>query len=241
MTREELEKSYENRLNKTKPDYEVMNYIFCNPDAKPVFKNMQRAKTVCTMYIRGDSYAKISKNVCLSVSYCSKIIRTIMLHYHRRLEAELFELSKTCQPSNIEYLINTSKCAAYNNPAGVEKFAKALLTLPDDLYDYCESEKLAYLINWLHMEKEKSMRIYRASIYDKEVNKQHEVLLAVLVTKNEKDAYSNEDYESLFRNSAFSDNEIFYYLNQNDIKNPDGNPAQGTYDFFTVTTATCIE
>lgn len=81
------------------------------------------------------------------------------------------------------------------------------------------------------------MQIYETVILDNRTGTQKKVNVAVLETQDEIDSYMSGRYEALFRNHLLSCHNIFYYLDGADIKNPDKNPAPGTYDFFTVQNA----
>lgn len=85
------------------------------------------------------------------------------------------------------------------------------------------------------------MRIYEVLVYDSEIEKEQIVNLAVLETREEQDAYLDERYDELFQNSIFDDEDVFYYINIEQINNPNGNPAPGTYDFFTIEEARLLE
>lgn len=85
------------------------------------------------------------------------------------------------------------------------------------------------------------MRIYEVLVYDSEIEKEQTVNLAVLETREEQDAYLDERYDELFQNSIFEDEDVFYYINIEQINNPNGNPAPGTYDFFTIEEARLLE
>lgn len=85
------------------------------------------------------------------------------------------------------------------------------------------------------------MKIYEVLVYDSEIEKEQTVNLAVLETRKEQDAYLDERYDELFQNSVFNDEDVFYYINIEQIAKPDGNPSPGTYDFFTVEEARRLE
>lgn len=85
------------------------------------------------------------------------------------------------------------------------------------------------------------MRIYEVLVYDSEIEKEQTVNLEVLETREEQDAYLDERYDELFQNSIFDDEDVFYYINIEQINNPNGNPAPGTYDFFTIEEARLLE
>lgn len=85
------------------------------------------------------------------------------------------------------------------------------------------------------------MKIYEVLVYDNEIEKEQTVNLAVLETRKEQDAYLDERYDELFQNSVFNDEDVFYYINIEQIANPDGNPSPGNYDFFTVEEARRLE
>lgn len=85
------------------------------------------------------------------------------------------------------------------------------------------------------------MKIYEVLMYDSEIEKEQTVNLAVLETRKEQDAYLDERYDELFQESTFNDEDVFYYISSSEINNPDGNPAPGTYDFFTIEEARCLE
>lgn len=72
--------------------------------------------------------------------------------YRGRMEYKVYQLEKTCHPTNNSHLLHMAQCAADNDPNGIIRFAKALLLIPDDLYDFPEEDRLAYMINWLHQE-----------------------------------------------------------------------------------------
>lgn len=81
------------------------------------------------------------------------------------------------------------------------------------------------------------MQIYEAVILDNRTGTQKKADIAVLETQDEMDHYMSGRYGMLFKDRLSSGHDIFYYLDGADIKNPDKNPAPGTYDFFTVQNA----
>lgn len=87
------------------------------------------------------------------------------------------------------------------------------------------------------------MKIYNAVIHDREAGKNDTVNLAVLETDTEKKNYDAGDYDELFKNSGYEDEDIFYYVRNEEI--PAGNNGQilagDTYDFITVLAINTLE
>ena len=152
MTKEQLHAQYENCLNKDRLDQEIFDAIFKTPNVKPAFQDMERAKLVCQMHLDGWTHKHIGKQVGLSASYVGTIVHKTVRVYKRRMEYKVYQLEKTCHPTNNSHLLYMAQCAADNDPNGIIRFAKALLLIPDDLYDFPEEDRLAYMINWLHQE-----------------------------------------------------------------------------------------
>ena len=80
------------------------------------------------------------------------------------------------------------------------------------------------------------MKIYEANIYDKEANKNESVHLAIIETEAEQEHYDAEDYDALFRNSGYADEDIFYYIHKSEIpeKNNGHIMAGDIYDYIGV-------
>lgn len=83
------------------------------------------------------------------------------------------------------------------------------------------------------------MKIYSAHIHDNESSKDETVNLAVIETESEQKHYDEENYDELFRNSGYDDNDIFYYVNKNEIpeKNNGHIMAGDVYDYIIVLSA----
>lgn len=79
------------------------------------------------------------------------------------------------------------------------------------------------------------MQIINCIIDDHEINEVHQVSLAILNTKD-KALYEAENYKALFKGTNHSDEDIFYYINSEDIpKNNNGKIKAGDkYDFFEI-------
>ena len=86
------------------------------------------------------------------------------------------------------------------------------------------------------------MKIYKADIYDKEANKNESVRLAVIETKAEQEHYDAEEYDALFRDSGYDDEDIFYYIRKNEIpeKNNGHIMAGDIYDYIGVLNARLV-
>lgn len=83
------------------------------------------------------------------------------------------------------------------------------------------------------------MKIYEATIDDRESNDTHDVTLVVLETANEKSLYKDESYDELLEDTSYEDDDIFYYINAEDIPTENGGEiAEGDeYDFFSIISA----
>lgn len=86
------------------------------------------------------------------------------------------------------------------------------------------------------------MKIFEATINDREINKVHDVTLAVLESDREKELYEEEDYNALLENTDYTDDDIFYYINAEDIPQENiGTIAEGdVYDFFSIVGAALV-
>lgn len=83
------------------------------------------------------------------------------------------------------------------------------------------------------------MKIYEATIDDREIKDTHDVTLVVLETANEKSLYEDESYDKLLEETGYEDDDIFYYIDAEDIPaENDGEIAEGDeYDFFSIISA----
>ena len=86
------------------------------------------------------------------------------------------------------------------------------------------------------------MKIYEANIYDKEANKNEAVHLAVIETEAEQEYYDAENYDALFRDSGYDDEDIFYYIRKSEIpeKNHGHIMAGDIYDYIGVLNARLV-
>ena len=86
------------------------------------------------------------------------------------------------------------------------------------------------------------MKIYEANIYDKEANKNESVRLAVIETEAEQEHYDAEEYDALFRDSGYDDEDIFYYIRKNEIpeKNNGHIMSGDVYDYISVSRARLV-
>lgn len=86
------------------------------------------------------------------------------------------------------------------------------------------------------------MKIYEANIYDKEANKNESVHLAVIETKAEQTHYDTEDYNDLFRNSGYDEEDIFYYISKSEIpEKNNGHIVPGdVYDYISILNARLV-
>lgn len=82
------------------------------------------------------------------------------------------------------------------------------------------------------------MTIYEAYVSDKEAHIDHNVSLAVLETKRDKQLYEDEDYDALFAGTDFTDNDIFFYVYKEDIPKANRGVIKpgDVYDFLTILT-----
>jgi hypothetical protein len=81
------------------------------------------------------------------------------------------------------------------------------------------------------------MKIYETLITDHENDDEMRVEnIAVLETDEEVALHDDENYEELFGDSDFNDNDIFFYIKPDDISiDNEGEIQEGdTYDFFTI-------
>lgn len=83
------------------------------------------------------------------------------------------------------------------------------------------------------------MKIYEAHIHDEESKRDENVNLAIIETESEQKHYDAEDYDELFHNSGYEDNDIFYYVNKDEIpeKNNGHIMAGDVYDYVIVLSA----
>lgn len=81
------------------------------------------------------------------------------------------------------------------------------------------------------------MKIYETLISDHENDDEMRVEnIAVLETDEEVALHDDENYEELFGDSDFNDDDIFFYIKPDDISiDNEGEIQEGdTYDFFTI-------
>lgn len=80
------------------------------------------------------------------------------------------------------------------------------------------------------------MKIYEATIDDREIKDTHDVTLVVLETANEKSLYEDGSYDELLEETGYEDDDIFYYIDAEDIPTENGGEiAEGDdYDFFSI-------
>lgn len=153
MTRRELYRQYKDCLEKTKMDEEIFDEIFCTPDKRTAFRNMFQAEKICFMHLAGFTYAAIGEKLGLSPGYCGQVVRKAVRIYQKRLRIRLYELSESCGQSNLEHLVEMTKCAADADSGGMKKLAEALLHIPEELSGLStKEEQINCLTDW--MEKE---------------------------------------------------------------------------------------
>ena len=80
------------------------------------------------------------------------------------------------------------------------------------------------------------MRLYETTIHDNDNDEVLTDVIAVLETSDEVEAYNNEDYDTLFEGTGYSDAEVYFYIMPDDIpEENEGEIHEGdTYDFFTI-------
>lgn len=153
MTKRQLYRHYQDCLEKTKMDEEIFDEIFCTPDERQAFQNMFQAEKICFMHLAGFTYAAIGEKLGLSAGYCSQVVRKAVRIYQKRLRIRLYELSQSCNQSNLEHLVEMSKCAADADPDGMKKLAEALLCIPKELSGlHTKEEQIRCLMDWMEEE-----------------------------------------------------------------------------------------